>query len=123
MNSPFFTKQINYLDTVEARPTDNPLVFEFRQVVERGGHSTYMLLMQDNQAGVSSCWDMLEKTGCSYESMHLDLGIGRRVLFSVDVPPSTDLCDVYEILERGEHDGVWIFQEGYAHLIESTKPF
>jgi hypothetical protein len=44
-NSPFFAKGINNLDVVKAKFTDD-VVGDFIEVIERGGHSTYMLLMQ-----------------------------------------------------------------------------
>ena len=44
----------------------------------------------------------------------------QRPLFSVDVPPSADIYAVYEMLERGENDNVWIFQEGYAHASQGA---
>ncbi len=40
--------------------------------------------------------------------------MGRRVMLAVDVPPSANLHEAYDGLMRGERDGVWIFQEGYA---------
>ncbi len=114
-NSPFFVRGISYLDIVQATKTKNDQILDFVEVVQRGGHSTYMLLMQRR----NSYWSMLKTMGCSYESMHVDLSMGRRLLFSVDVPPLAHVHEVYEILERGERDGVWVFQEGYVHL---SKP-
>jgi hypothetical protein len=119
MNSPFFARGISHLDIVEAASTGDGLIFEFRKVIERGGHSTYMLIVQVNEHKVRAYWTILEKMGCSYESAHINLSTGRRLLFSVDVPPSANLYEVYEVLERGEADSVWIFQEGYANLSSS----
>jgi Domain of unknown function (DUF4265) len=116
MNSPFFARGISNRDIVKASAFDNDFILDFKEVVERGGHSTYMLLFKATEARVASYWNMLEKSGCSYESMHINLSIGQRLLFSVDVPPSADIYEIYEILERGERDAVWIFQEGYAYL-------
>src|SRR5258708_180004 len=102
MNSPFFTRGISYRDIVKASAVDNDFILDFKEVVERGGHSTYMILFKATEARVTSYWNMLEKSGCSYESMSIKLSIGQRSLFSVDVPPSADIHEVYEILERGE---------------------
>jgi hypothetical protein len=121
-NSPFFVKGINNLDVVRAKFTENDVVGDFIEVIERGGHSTYMLLIQPAESRILSYWGILEGLGCSYESMHIDLSIGRRLLYSVDVPPTTDIHEVYEMLERGQDAGVWIFQEGYAHAPESPPP-
>jgi Domain of unknown function (DUF4265) len=116
MNSPFFARGVSFEDIVKAKAYEGNLVFEFEAVVERGGHSTYMLIMEAGEPRVAAYWNLLEKMGCSYESSHIDLSIGRRPLFSVDVPPSADIYEVYEMLERGTNDKVWMFQEGYAHL-------
>jgi hypothetical protein len=115
-NSPFFAKGINNRDVVGATPTENDLVFDFMAIIERGGHSTYMLLMQVAEMRIVTYWNLLEKLGCSYESMHIVLSIGRRLLYSVDIPPTADLHEVYEILERGKDERVWVFQEGFANI-------
>ncbi len=75
-----------------------------------------MLLVEVEDANYRLYWNMLEQKGCTYESTHIDLSIGRRLLLSVDVPPSADLGEVYRTLERGEAEGIWEFQEGYAYL-------
>jgi hypothetical protein len=121
-NSPFFAKDINNLDVVKAKFPENDVVGDFIEVIERGGHSTYMLLIPPAETRILSYWSMLEGLGCSYESMRIDLSIGRRLLYSVDVPPTTDIREVYEILERGQDQGVWMFQEGYAYTPGSPRP-
>ncbi|WP_158228793.1 DUF4265 domain-containing protein [Bradyrhizobium sp. Y36] len=115
-NSPFFARSINNCDVVSVSRTVDGTVFDFVQVVERGGHSTYMLLVAPTETRFRSYWDLLQSMGCSYESMHIKLSLGTRLLYSVDVPPSANIYDVYDILERGEAAGVWKFQEGYAHV-------
>jgi len=116
-NSPFFATGINHLDVVRAKPTAGDFVFDFVEVRERGGHSTYMILMHPADSRATPYWNLLEGLGCSYESTHIDLSMGRRLLYSVDVPPTADPHEVYKILERGHHDGVWIFQTGYGHPV------
>jgi hypothetical protein len=115
MNSPFFARGISYRDVVNASATERGMIFDFKDVVERSGHSTYMLLSKPDDACLGSYWNMLEKCGCSYESTHINLSIGRRLLYSVDVPPSADIDEISEILLRGEGDSVWMFQEGYVN--------
>jgi hypothetical protein len=122
MNSPFFARGISYCDVVKASAFDNDFILDFKEVVQRGGHSTYMLLFEATEPRFSSYWNMLEKCGCSYESTRIKLSMGQRVLYSVDVPPSADIYEISEILERGESDGVWIFQEGYAYLNKVELP-
>jgi hypothetical protein len=94
------------------------MVFDFVAVVERGRHSTYMLLMQIAEARAAVYWNMLKRLGCSYESMQIALSIGTRALYSVDFPPTADVHEVYETLERGKNDGVWLFQEGHSNIPE-----
>jgi hypothetical protein len=116
INSPFFARGISHLDVVSAIPIENHLVFEFTEVIQRGGHSTYMIIVLDLGAKESAYWNLLEKLGCSYESTNIDLAVGRRLLLSVDVPPSADIYEVYEILEIGESNQAWMFQEGFTYL-------
>lgn len=120
-NSPFFTTGINFLDIVSAKPTGSESVFDFMTVTERAGHSTYMLLMQPAEPRIDAYWGILERMGCSYESASLGLSMGQRLLYSVDVPPTTDIYEVYEMLEKGENDEVWQFQEGHAHIPRSSN--
>ena len=115
-NSPFFVTGISQMDVVEAADGEDRRIVEFNRVVERGGHSTYMLLVEAEDASYRLHWNVLEQKGCTYESTHIDLSIGMRLLLSVDVPPSADLHEVYRTLERGEAEGIWEFQEGYAYL-------
>lgn len=43
MNSPFYIRSISYLDIVRALPVADAAEFAFADVIERGGHSTYMI--------------------------------------------------------------------------------
>ena len=73
-----------------------------------------MLLVEPDHPEFKVRWNALKDRGCSYESATISMNIGWRVLYSVDVPPSADVHEVYRLLERGELDDVWDFQEGYA---------
>src|SRR5882762_537668 len=68
---------------------------------------------------IGICWKNADAHTKAHES---NLSMGQRVLYSVDVPPSADIYEISEILERGESDGVWIFQEGYAYLNKVELP-
>jgi uncharacterized protein DUF4265 len=111
-NSPLFATGVSYLDVVRAAHVDDGL--EFTGVVERSGHSTYMLLVPPASRDFTTYWRRLEAQGCSYESKSLRLSMGPRVVYSVDVPPSSDFTEVSAILDRGVRDLVWIYQEGYS---------
>ncbi|MBV8407733.1 MAG: DUF4265 domain-containing protein, partial [Alphaproteobacteria bacterium] len=43
-NSPFYATGVSYRDVVRAKPTENPVLYDFESVVARGGHSKYMIL-------------------------------------------------------------------------------
>jgi hypothetical protein len=111
LNSPFFARGINHRDTVNATASESN-VFDFEGIEKRGGHSTFMVLVVPTEKRFDVYWGILERMGCSYESATLEMSMGERRLFSVDVPPAADLDDVCETLERGRNDGIWIFQVG-----------
>lgn len=54
VNSPFFARGISHYDVVEATPSDDNVTLEFARVVERAGHSTYMLIATADEAGAQS---------------------------------------------------------------------
>jgi hypothetical protein len=111
LNSPFFTRGINHLDTVNATASESN-VFDFNGIEKRGGHSTFMVLVVPAEKRFDAYWNLLERLECSYESAILKLSVGERRLFSVDVPRAADLDEVCKMLEKGSNDGVWIFQIG-----------
>jgi hypothetical protein len=115
-NSPFFMRGIGYLDIVDTTPTEGDGFFEFKRVIERSGHSTYMLLVDEHEPRFHKYWGALQALGCTYEWGSKKFSIGHRRFYSVDVPPLSDLNKVIEILERGESDGTWMYQEGYRHI-------
>jgi hypothetical protein len=111
-NSPFFATGVSYLDIVRAERAGDRL--EFTGVVERGRHSTYMVLVPPASRDFAAYWRRLETLGCSYESKSLRLSVGPRKLYSVDVPPASDFAAVSALLDQGVRDKVWIFQEGHV---------
>jgi hypothetical protein len=120
-NSPFFTKGVSFLDTVAATKSDDSDDYTFARVLDRGGHSTYMLLVPAGSKRFVAFWTRLESLGCTYESAIITTSPGERTLYSVDVPPTADICAVYHILEEGEEAEVWIFQEGHVrHQLQAT---
>ena len=115
-NSPFFMRGISYLDIVDTTPTEGDGFFEFKRVIKRSGHSTYMLLVAEDEPRFREYWGALQALGCTYEWGSKKFSIGHRRFYSVDVPPLSDLNKVIAILERGESDGTWMYQEGYRHI-------
>lgn len=54
-------------------------------------------------------WSELEVLGCTYEGSN----VGERLLYAVDVPPHAAVAEVYRLLEQGESEGDWEFEEGF----------
>ncbi|SEP10852.1 protein of unknown function [Luteibacter sp. UNC138MFCol5.1] len=110
-NSPFYVYGVSYRDVVEAEVDTG--VLTFIRVVRRGGHSTYRLLVTgDGQASAfAKRWPRLEALGCTYE----EGGVDGRHLYAVDVPSDTAVHAVYALLEEGENDNAWTFEEAHYH--------
>jgi Domain of unknown function (DUF4265) len=107
-NTPFYAKGLSFEDVVFAEVrADGQLVVS--GVSLYGGHSTYRLAPKASLEDVAfrSAWAPLQATGCSFE------GVGGRLL-AVDVPPQANIQQVYDLLQRGEDDGVWEFEEGHC---------
>jgi len=81
---------------------------------KRGGHSTYRLFALDGSTTVLSdhaLWKRLHETGCTHER-------ATENLYAIDVPPSADIQQVFEILESGAEQGLWDFEEGHCgHVV------
>jgi hypothetical protein len=119
-NSPFFVRGVSYHDIVRVIPSNDGSGLEFAGVIDRSGHSTYMLLVLPISSSFDEYWKRLENLGCTYESGTIGTAHGERLLYSVDVPAESDVYQVYPILEEGERTGVWLFQEG--HVGHKLKP-
>jgi Domain of unknown function (DUF4265) len=108
-NIPFYVYGVSYGDIVNAFVRGNCLVF--RSVVRRGGHSTYRVLVADELGYESEpfvhLWRQIESLGCARE-------VAKRRWIAIDVPPSADADEVYKVLEYGEENGVWSFEEGHC---------
>ncbi len=117
-NTPFFMKNISFLDTVsviEHKDIEGALLFS--SVVERSGHSTYRILVDPQSTEFGAYWKKLGYLECTYESSEYAMSTGIKMLYAVDVPAATDVHAVYDILEVGEKKGVWVFEEAHCgHL-------
>jgi hypothetical protein len=106
-NTPFYVKGISYLDEVTFSLKDG--VFVFKGVDKKSGHSTYRIL-QPNKGNIekfAAYWKPIQDLGASYESK-----IDQNALYAVDIPPESDINEIYKLLEKGEKEGVWSFEEG-----------
>ena len=105
-NTPLFVEGIGCEDVVEAALDEEYRVLVFRQVIRRAGHSTYRVAVQpgisDERANAAR--DLLVSRGCVIE------GLSPR-MYAIDIPPSTDIDEIYEILEKVMADGTWLFDE------------
>ncbi|WP_309889650.1 DUF4265 domain-containing protein [Archangium sp.] len=106
-NTPFYAYGVSAEDLVFAREEEGRLVFT--GVALHGGHSTYRIIKSEGVElpRFQERWEPLQKLGCSHEE-----GPGR--LIAVDVPPETDIHTVYALLEQGEQERVWSFEEGHC---------
>lgn len=103
-NSPFFAFDVSVGDIVFGREEDGQIVFA--GVSLRGGHSTYRIKIRpDSSSRYLHYWLPLQQLGCSYEQGEV---------LAVDVPPYTDIHEVYKLLEAGEAANVWDFEEGHC---------
>lgn len=109
-NSPFYAFDISCGDVVRAKGEDQG-VLDFDGVSERGGHSTYRVRLRagNEHRQFLDRWRELEIIGCSYEGSE----VSERRLYSIDMPPSVPVHEAYSLLEKGEEDGVWDFEEGH----------
>lgn len=108
LNSPFFVFGISYEDVVEAEPEAE--IFRFTKVLQRSGRSTYRIILQgghtiDDQ-DFTARWQPFRDHGCTYENAN-----DRYI--AVDMPPKTDVALLYRLLQDGEDEGVWVFEEGH----------
>ncbi len=115
-NSPFYAFGISYGDEIVAGEEDQRL--NFRKVAARSGHSTYRILIAGSDGhedeNFKEAWQALAQLGCTYE-------VAKRRWLSIDVPALTNVFNVYRILEEGEEQGIWSFEEGHCgHTIQET---
>ena len=101
MNSPFYAYGCSYLDVVSARKNaSDDLVFD--RVVTKSGHATYRIIVKD-ALRFAAAWQPLELKECTYE------GLESRV-YSVDLPPGTDLDAVRDSLKAAKDTGIWDYE-------------
>jgi hypothetical protein len=106
-NSPFFVFGVSAEDVVAATPTAHTLKFD--RILEKSGHSTYRLFLQRGRTidgdDFKEYWEPIARLGATFEN-------GNNRVLAVDLSPAVLVSEVYKLLERGEADGIWIFEEG-----------
>ena len=108
-SSPFYVFNISYGDSFRATLKDGELIFS--EVVSRGGHSTYRVKLPEgcDHEYFLEHWTGLEKLGCTYEGSSANI----QRLYSIDIPPGSNVFEVYKLLEKNEQLNIWTFEEGY----------
>lgn len=108
LNSPFFAFGISAEDIVRAKSEDETYCFE--EVIRRGRHSTYRIFLQADYTihddVFQQGWRPLSMLGCTFENAN-------DRLVAVDVPVGVNVPEVYRLLQKGEEEGIWIFEEAH----------
>src|SRR5580704_6605336 len=115
-NVPFFAHGFSERDVVRVEESGGKFVVTGTE--ERGGHSTYRIFLptETTEKKFAGDWEPLEKLGRTYERAN-------RRLVAIDVPPRADIYAVYAVLEDGEKDGLWEFEEGHCgHSLRGQTP-
>jgi hypothetical protein len=114
-NSPFFASGLSSQDVLRAEKT--PEGWHFREVVSRGGHSTYRVYLTNDRdlrdADIQQAWQPIADLGATYESANGHF-------FAVDIPPGKDIDAIYDLLDQGEAADLWTFEE--VHYEPPTEP-
>jgi hypothetical protein len=111
-NVPFFALSLSYHDIITA---DNKKgVLKIAEVKSRSGHSTYRCYLRKDvkDADFKEYFEPLGRLGCTYEKTI-------NLIYSVNIPPSADYWKAYEMLQLGEMDKIWDFEEGHrGHVLD-----
>jgi Domain of unknown function (DUF4265) len=107
-NTPFFAKGLAYLDIVSAKTENGRLMFS--GVSDTSRRSTYRVHLKaaTPAPSVQPLFNQLTALGCTYESYVETLW----TLFAWDVPASA-IDAAYKILDTGEKQELWAFEEGH----------
>ena len=110
---PFYLKNVSRGDTVAAVEDD---FLRFSQVLARGCHNTYRLLMANvPDSDIRRAIADLEKLGLAVERSE------NRILLAVDVPPSIDQQEIDDYLVEHQELGRWQMQDGFLSSINTKK--
>jgi hypothetical protein len=109
---PFYLKNVSKGDLVAAEEGD---FLRFSHVVERGGHNTYRLLMDEaSESEVRRARSELESMGLTVEVNETG------ILLAVDVPPFVAQQEIDAYLIAKKAAGRWQMQDGYLTSVEIT---
>lgn len=115
-NSPFFFYGASFEDIVRALPAADGML-EFAEVVDRSGSSTYRIMVRE-----SCTKDLFDKYRQRLIALGSSLERASHHLYAIDVPLGIDIDQVVEILDDGEANDVWDWEEGYRYDDAVTRP-
>jgi hypothetical protein len=108
---PFYLKNVSRGDTVAAVEDD---FLRFSQVIARGCHNTYRLLMADvPDSDIRRAIADLETLGLERSE--------NKIRLAVDVPPSTNQQKIDDYLVKHQELGRWQMQDGFLSSINTKK--
>ena len=113
-NSSYFVKGVSVNDVVRCASVVGSTTLHFIETLEHSGHSTYVILVPVQTTNFETLWVPLRDLGCSYESGQIQTSMGNQRMYSIDVPGTSDVSAVYDVLSKGEERGVWTFQENHC---------
>lgn len=111
---PFYLKSVSCGDIVQANIVENKEIqegkcFQFQELIDRGGHNTYRLLLRKKQPNDPEfTTNELLKKGLAVEEQHGDF-------FAVDVPPTVDQASIDDYLRAERRSGRWEMQDGHLN--------
>lgn len=110
-NSPFYAKGVSFDDVVNVNRALQSDTVVFDSIAITSGHSTYRILVSQSTPleDFEKYWRPIQDLGCSYEAAQ-----GLHSIIAIDVPSESDIHEVYRLLEKGEEDGIWDFEEGHC---------
>lgn len=123
LNSPYHSREASYLDVVRAVEAPDGLGLDYAGTIQASGHSTIWLATHLPSAEFKRHWAPLQSKGCTYEGIVLNASEEeRQVLYSVDVPPETDMEEIISLLKEGQDHGAWSFQIGHVGRGSAPDP-
>lgn len=107
LNIPLYIYGVSYLDEVVLRNENG--INKFDHVSKSSGNHTYRILLRRGIERVKfeNRWPAFAIQGCEYESSK-----DPEDVFGINVPPQSDMNAVYALLEDGQNDEIWYFDEG-----------
>ncbi len=100
-NVPFFARGVSWEDVVSVDRVGSEL--HFKEVVRPSGHSVLRVIVHNN-SGADEVHESLNQMGCDTEQSHIPC------LISVDIPPSVELREILNFLDKGKADDRWGYQ-------------